>query len=492
MTWRTGCSFLVQTSPAFVREDFCYDHRLRKSLLSSLPSSDASGLDAGLQPQPCELLGMSGHTAEALGPLVLQIGGMRKSLRANDVVHVTVLNLRERRIFQPTLHPESLKPLQRMRHASCVVRCSFLPASAYGGCVLVLGGHDANTHASRLGLPRPAMRRLMFLQVTQSDGSEIRWLERQAFGTIPEYMYNLQCVSFSGGEKVCVFGGDVPTFEDEYERIQDRTCCFFVYVLELASCTWSAVKTTGSAPDWRSFHAAVGHTSFLDGKDYLITFGGTAEHCEPLAGGHLADMRGYQLDLHDFKWLGGPTENLPAPRLRFGAARYGRHLLIHGGHGGVLTSGNGYVARMNLHTLRWCQPTRWGRLNFSNAAPPLAAGAFETGTPEAGLVLGGAQQTLGGPRILQRLVVLRLRDVSVERDGELPEGESHVATGDGGDDEDDLTHVQLQIRNAQGRHRVVTMPMALLAALRRDTASAEGLLQLLQHLNQDREEPEPD
>ncbi|CAK9085846.1 unnamed protein product [Durusdinium trenchii] len=314
----------------------------------------------------------------------------------------------------------------------------------------------------------------------------------EAFGTIPEYMYNLQCVSFSGGEKVCVFGGDVPTFEDEYERIQDRTCCFFVYVLELASCTWSAVKTTGSAPDWRSFHAAVGHTSFLDGKDYLITFGGTAEHCEPLAGGHLADMRGYQLDLHDFKWLGGPTENLPAPRLRFGAARYGRHLLIHGGHGGVLTSGNGYVARMNLHTLRWCQPTRWGRLNFSNAAPPLAAGAFETGTPEAGLVLGGAQQTLGGPRILQRLVVLRLRDVSVERDGELPEGESHVATGDGGDDEDDLTHVQLQIRNAQGRHRVVTMPMALLAALRRDTASAEGLLQLLQHLNQDREEPEPD
>lgn len=41
-------------------------------------------------------------------------------------------------------------------------------------------------------------------------------------------------------------------------------------------------------------------------------------------------------------------------------------------------------------------------------------------------MLGGAQQTLGGPRILQRLVVLRLRDVSVERDGELPEGESDL------------------------------------------------------------------
>eukprot|EP00913_Durusdinium_trenchii_P016838 g15828.t1 len=261
---------------------------------------------------------MSGHTAEALGPLVLQIGGMRKSLRANDVVHVTVLNLRERRIFQPTLHPESLKPLQRMRHASCVV---------------------------------------------------------------------------------CVFGGDVPTFEDEYERIQDRTCCFFVYVLELASCTWSAVKTTGSAPDWRSFHAAVGHTSFLDGKDYLITFGGTAEHCEPLAGGHLADMRGYQLDLHDFKWLGGPTENLPAPRLRFGAARYGRHLLIHGGHGGVLTSGNGYVARMNLHTLT---------LGFERLAHQDSGWLRRlTSSPSAGATSLSPQalvptHALGPPQLLQR------------------------------------------------------------------------------------------
>lgn len=30
------------------------------------------------------------------------------------------------------------------------------------------------------------------------------------------------------GSKVCVFGGDIPTTEDEYERIQDRTCCSFV------------------------------------------------------------------------------------------------------------------------------------------------------------------------------------------------------------------------------------------------------------------------
>lgn len=27
---------------------------------------------------------------------------------------------------------------------------------------------------------------------------------------------------------MCVFGGDIPTSEEEYERIQDRTCCSFV------------------------------------------------------------------------------------------------------------------------------------------------------------------------------------------------------------------------------------------------------------------------
>ena len=47
----------------------------------------------------------------------------------------------------------------------------------------------------------------------------------------------------------------------------------------------------------------------------------------------------------------GPAENLPAPRLRFGVARYGRHLLVHGGHGNGLNS-NGNVARLNLHTLQ--------------------------------------------------------------------------------------------------------------------------------------------
>jgi len=477
--WSSSCTAdfyrrLFRT--AWSCEDFCYDHRMRRSLLMSLKTERSSG-ELG-----AELLCMSGHTSETLGHLVIQIGGMRNKLQADDIVHVTIINLKDRTIVRPSLSEDSLKPLQRMRHASCVVQPAYLPTdAAFPGAILVLGGHDANTRAFRLGMPRPAMRRLMFMQVTEEDGSQIRWIERQAFGTIPEYMYNLACASFAGGEKVCVFGGDIPTTEDEYERIQDRTCCSFVYVLEVTNCSWSAVRTRGVAPDWRSFHAAVSHTSFLDGKDYLITFGGSSEHCEPLAGGHLDDMRGYQLDLHTFTWQKGPAEDLPAPRLRFGVARYGRHLLVHGGHGfGLNTNDN--VARLNLHTLKW------GRLKFSNTPPPLGALAFETGTPQAGIVVGGAQQTMAGPRILQRLVVLRLRDhlLPPEEDGALGPEESHMATGDDdSEDNADLTHVRLQISTAQGQRRVVSMPMALLTALRRDASGAEGLLRLLQAIQED-------
>ncbi|CAJ1367558.1 unnamed protein product [Effrenium voratum] len=381
-------------------EEFCYDHQMRRSLLASLTKEEA------------EMLCMSGHTSESLGHLVLQIGGMRNNIAAEDVVNVTVMNLRSSQIFRPHLTADSLKPLQRMRHASCVVR-PCLPQSAFDETILVLGGHDANTRSMRLGMPRPSLQRLLFLQVAEEDGSQIRWSEQPAFGTIPEYMYNLACASFAGGQRVCIFGGDIPTIDEEYERIQDRTCCSFVYVLDLPSSTWTAVRTRGPAPDWRSFHAAVAHTSLLDGKDYFITFGGTDEHCEPLAGGNLADMRGYQLDLTTFCWQAGPREHLPAPRLRFGAARFGRHLLIHGGHGNMLSSRDGYVARLNLHTLQW------SRINFSNEPPQLAQSAFETGAPQAGVVVGGAQQTLRGPRILQRLVVLRLRDETRLRDGDL-------------------------------------------------------------------------
>lgn len=88
-------------------------------------------------------------------------------------------------------------------------------------------------------------------------------------------------------------------------------------------------------------------------------------------------------------------------------------------------------------------------------------------------MVGGAQQTLSGPRILQRLVVLRLRDDRTADDGQLLADENPLATGDNDSEHADLTHVQLQI-NVQGGQRVVSMPMALLAALRRASVLSDG------------------
>lgn len=92
---------------------------------------------------------MSGHSSETLGPLVIQIGGMRNELRSEDLLHVLVIHLQKQRISRPSLAPESTRPLQRMRHASCVVQGKHLPCSAFEQAILVLGGHCANTRAQR-------------------------------------------------------------------------------------------------------------------------------------------------------------------------------------------------------------------------------------------------------------------------------------------------------------------------------------------------------
>ena len=47
------------------------------------------------------------------------------------------------------------------------------------------------------------------------------------------------------------------------------------------------------------------------------------------------------------------------------------------GHGSVLSTRKGYVARLNLHSLKWDD------MRFSNEPPALANSAFETGSPQA-------------------------------------------------------------------------------------------------------------
>ena len=46
------------------------------------------------------------------------------------------------------------------------------------------------------------------------------------------------------------------------------------------------------------------------------------------------------------------------------------------GHGSVLSTRKGYVARLNLHSLKWDD------LSFSNEPPALSHAAFETGSPQ--------------------------------------------------------------------------------------------------------------
>mmetsp|Transcript_173370 Transcript_173370/g.556103 ORF Transcript_173370/g.556103 Transcript_173370/m.556103 type:complete len:570 (-) Transcript_173370:223-1932(-) len=443
-------------------EQFCYDHSVRESLLQSLRDNPRCSQDYSDAKQ--ETVCMSGHSAEAIGPLVVQIGGMRNVMGPDDLVKVSVLNLDERRIFEPALSEDSARPLQRMRHSTCVVRAPFLPQSAFREAILVLGGHDGNMRSPSAGTPRPAVKTLLMMQFLEVDGSKARWHEVPATGEAPEFIYNHACASFADGARVCIFGGDIPQEDVEYFRIRDRTACAFVYILDVQARHWEVVRTSGPCPSWRSFHGAVAHTSLLDGRDYFVTFGGTAEHCEPLSGGALADMRGYELDLGSFQWRQGPTDGeLPGARLRFGVARWGRHLLIHGGHGET-TSGTGssYIARLNLTSLRWGSP------NFSNAAPPLPSLSFETGAPQAGCVIGGAQQTFHGPRILSRLVVFRLCDPGTPGDGAAEVDAGQNAGAAESEDEGEAgagTVVRIRIAGRDGTPQTLQLPTPVFMAL---------------------------
>jgi len=283
-------------------EEFCYDSQLRGALLRSMQQGHATEAQEVSKLQN-ELLCMSGHTAEAIGPLIVQIGGMKNEMGLEEVINVTIVNLLTRQIVKPTLSPDSITPQQRMRHATCVVAAKHLPPSAFSEAILVLGGHDGNVMSHSAGIPRAAVHTLLFLQVTRPDGSEIRWHAKPAFGMAPEYLYNHACASFAGGRQVCVFGGDIPRSDPEFVRIIERDTASFVYVLNVPSGHWSVVSTSGPGPAWRSFHAAAAHTSLLDGRDYFVTFGGTAEHCEPFSGGSLADMRGYELAAWATSWF---------------------------------------------------------------------------------------------------------------------------------------------------------------------------------------------
>jgi len=470
---------------------FCYDHGVRRSLLDSFPAEHKGEQESRQTTKTVDdLLCMTGHTSAAIGSFVLQVGGMRNVVGPNSYVPVTVIDLVRKRLFEPALTSDSERPLQRMRHTTCVVTVPSLPPSVFSEAVLMLGGHDGNIRSPTAGLPRKAVRSLSFLQVTAKDGSEVRWVELPATGPAPACIYHHACASFARGRRVCVFGGDIPARDPEFERIRDRQQASFVYILDVETLAWDVVHTTGPGPAWRSFHAAAAHTSLLDGQDYFVIFGGTEEHCVPLSGpSSLADMTGYQLDLQNYTWCMGPRNDfIPAARIKFGAAIWGRYMVVHGGQCDSCEGhDDSYIVRLNLSTLRW------GRLVFTNEAPALPRNAFETGSPTAGCVVGGARPTRSGPMILTRLVVFRLHDPdSTLPEAEEVQGEEVKTTSSASEnsDEEDVTrqHVIVHVDGRPGvSPRTLTLPIAMFALLQQQAGDQENLKRLLSHLVEQQE-----
>eukprot|EP00438_Fugacium_kawagutii_P005750 Skav227238 [mRNA] locus=scaffold2789:97815:101661:- [translate_table: standard] len=121
--------------------------------------------------------------------------------------------------------------------------------------------------------------------------------------------------------------------------------------------------------------------------------GGCEEHLEIFHGGRPATMLGYSLNLSTMRWKRGATRRkgtelfVPAPRMRFGAQRYGRHLLVYGGHGIEAIPEDEEVLVLSATDLEWRKAEVANEASEFGIAPAAALAG--------GCVLGGVQL---GPR----------------------------------------------------------------------------------------------
>lgn len=317
----------------------------------------------------------SGHTACAIGERVAVIGGWRPSEPGHDL-HVTVIDLVAMRIVEPSLAATSARPSRRLRHSSCAICLNGTAGvggddtSTRGGepplSVLVLGGcNDANHE------PCAGLHLLLVLDFTTPDASEVSWREIAADGDAPRAIWHHSCGSYSGGKRVVVFGGDFPRGDPEFHHIGDRAYASHVYVLDVDARRWERVATSGQVPCWRSLHTGVAYTSLADGSERFVIMGGCEEHLRIFTGGKPASMVGYSLNLATMKWQRGgravkrgvasgsarANQFVPQPRMRFAAERYGRHLLVYGGHSDADLEAKGeQLLTLNLMTLQWQSP----------------------------------------------------------------------------------------------------------------------------------------
>lgn len=383
---------------AWTAAGFFYEHRLREECLHSsecFQQALQSGNEPGIQcidgavyfQMRQKVLGSSGHTASALKSYILSIGGWRPWSSSNDL-HVTVLDLKRMMLIEPAV-AGSEKPERRLRHSSCTVRDFQALQGQHSECVLVLGGCNDKSH-----VPCAGLKTLLFLTL-EAEGSaggrlQIRWRKEQATGQVPSGIWHHAADSFSKGTQVIVFGGDVPPQDPEFTFIGDRAYANYVYILDVNARRWERVQTQGQIPHWRSLHFGGTFFSSQNSAEHFVIMGGCEEHLEIFRGGPPATMLGYSLNLQTLRWRRGVKGNsnfLPAPRMRFGAQRYGRHVLVYGGHGADTIPQDEELLVLNSETLEWRRAQVINEPSEFGVAPAAALAG--------GCVLGGVQL---GPR----------------------------------------------------------------------------------------------
>ena len=391
---------------AYKANGFYYEHSLRdrclhssecfkKAILHSEDQTLASHVkrvDGALYFELRQkILGASGHTASAIKDNIVVVGGWRPWSTEVDL-HVMVLDLVKMYLCEPPLVEGSEKPGRRLRHSSCTV----CPGSS--PCILILGGCNDKTHE-----PCDGLQTLLFLEL-QTEGSEglgesttrINWRTASASGSVPKAIWHHAADSFSKGKRVVVFGGDIPPRDPEFTFIGDRTYANYVYILDVDSRQWERVQTNGQIPHWRSLHFGATFSSNTTAEHFVI-MGGCEEHLEIFHGGAPASMLGYSLNLQTLRWKRGVTKRkgaqgkqelfVPAPRMRFGAQRYGRHLLVYGGHGVEAIPEEEELLVLNTADLEWRKAEVANEPSEFGVAPAAALAG--------GCVLGGVQL---GPR----------------------------------------------------------------------------------------------
>jgi hypothetical protein len=197
------------------------------------------------------------------------------------------------------------------------------------------------------------------------------------------------------------------------------------------------------------------HAAFEDGSEHFVILGGTEEHCEIYSSGHACPLLGYSLDLSTMEWRQGDANgDLPEPRMRFAAERYGQQLLCYGGHGN-----RGSLLREEQLVMLDLVSLVWRRCSIKNE--PHSFPSTPAATLAGGCLLGGVDIGGFGIRPIPKFDILVLASPEdPESDSEEEDEEKEDSLGD--IDMEDNTIVHVQLHDADGNIAPVAVPNHLL------------------------------